>query len=559
MRCSLPLLQLLSAFLVFGLNLATQPDYDVVVVGGGISGMTAAYELRKQKPNIRLVVLEAGDRVGGRAWSAHMRTAGGDNERFDLGGLWIHETQKAIVDILKELSIETDPQRIQGARLVRLHPNTRPSLNFSNELEFTDAQRSGFRTIENELGVFDQNGNIVNRLAATRWNQTSVMRALRELDVPESTVDAVASLVGSAFDTSIEDLSFLYFLLVVKGAGGRLDVMLAESAEGLRIRDGAQTLAERLSQRSDVRLRQHVTRISVDQSPNGNGVVTVTTLQGMHCTGSFVIVALPPVVASEISFVPLLSSAKQTLLRTLRPRGSYYKFIATYPTAFWQEQNLAGNVLALDSTENAAISYLQTFDATSSRGAAAIDGYVLSNGELPIASRQTTILETLSSLLGNRASQPIDYRDTYWTPITPLNRGGVATLGIGEMPTDFAALIRGTTHQRIAWAGTETATEWSGYMSGAVQAGHRAAREVIFGMDRRNDTIIGHQSLEFLGLGGKKNYFANNETLIQNGLLGNHTRTFRQTVIEVSSLVSSAVGFLLRFVNSFGNAGHYGN
>ena len=85
MRCSLPLLQLLSAFLVFGLNLATQPDYDVVVVGGGISGMTAAYELRKQKPNIRLVVLEAGDRVGGRAWSAHMRTAGGDNERFDLG------------------------------------------------------------------------------------------------------------------------------------------------------------------------------------------------------------------------------------------------------------------------------------------------------------------------------------------------------------------------------------------------------------------------------------------------------------------------------------------
>ena len=31
---------------------------------------------------------------------------------------------------------------------------------------------------------------------------------------------------------------------------------------------------------------------------------------------------------------------------------------------------------------------------------------------------------------------------------------------------------------RIHYAGTETATEWSGYMDGAVQAGERAAREV---------------------------------------------------------------------------------
>lgn len=32
---------------------------------------------------------------------------------------------------------------------------------------------------------------------------------------------------------------------------------------------------------------------------------------------------------------------------------------------------------------------------------------------------------------------------------------------------------------RIHWAGTETATQWCGYMSGAVQAGHRAAVEVL--------------------------------------------------------------------------------
>lgn len=32
---------------------------------------------------------------------------------------------------------------------------------------------------------------------------------------------------------------------------------------------------------------------------------------------------------------------------------------------------------------------------------------------------------------------------------------------------------------RIHWGGTETATQWCGYMSGAVQAGQRAALEVL--------------------------------------------------------------------------------
>jgi monoamine oxidase len=31
----------------------------------------------------------------------------------------------------------------------------------------------------------------------------------------------------------------------------------------------------------------------------------------------------------------------------------------------------------------------------------------------------------------------------------------------------------------LHWAGTETATEWSGYMDGAVQSGKRAGEEVL--------------------------------------------------------------------------------
>ena len=37
-------------------------------------------------------------------------------------------------------------------------------------------------------------------------------------------------------------------------------------------------------------------------------------------------------------------------------------------------------------------------------------------------------------------------------------------------------------HQRVYFAGTESATQWAGYMEGAIEAGERAAREVRWGL-----------------------------------------------------------------------------
>ena len=61
-------------------------DVDVVVIGGGFAGITAARDL--QKRGFKVLVLEARDRLGGRTWST-------DRNGFhvELGGTWIHWTQ----------------------------------------------------------------------------------------------------------------------------------------------------------------------------------------------------------------------------------------------------------------------------------------------------------------------------------------------------------------------------------------------------------------------------------------------------------------------------------
>jgi len=65
------------------------PDVDVVVIGAGLAGLGAATALRQA--GRRAVVLEAADRIGGRAWTAHPPELGG--VWFDMGAVWLHSAE----------------------------------------------------------------------------------------------------------------------------------------------------------------------------------------------------------------------------------------------------------------------------------------------------------------------------------------------------------------------------------------------------------------------------------------------------------------------------------
>jgi monoamine oxidase len=65
------------------------PDVDVVVIGAGLAGLGAATALRQA--GRRAVVLEAANRIGGRAWTAHPPELGG--AWFDMGAVWLHNAE----------------------------------------------------------------------------------------------------------------------------------------------------------------------------------------------------------------------------------------------------------------------------------------------------------------------------------------------------------------------------------------------------------------------------------------------------------------------------------
>ncbi len=92
-------------------------DTDVAVVGAGVAGLAAARALRARGLSVR--VLEAGRRIGGRAWTENAARLGGI--AFDHGAQWLHAAQtNPLVPLTKDAGEAVHPDRSFDDRLTIL-------------------------------------------------------------------------------------------------------------------------------------------------------------------------------------------------------------------------------------------------------------------------------------------------------------------------------------------------------------------------------------------------------------------------------------------------------
>jgi monoamine oxidase len=187
------------------------------------------------------------------------------------------------------------------------------------------------------------------------------------------------------------------------------------------------------------------------------------------------IVAVPPLLAGRIHYAAPLP-AKRDQLTARMPMGSVIKYIAAYQRPFWREAGFSGEAVSDtgitvttfdDSSHDGRQAALVTF----SDARAARDWSDRSCDE-----RRAAVLAEFVRFFGPEAATPVAFVEKNWND-DPWSGGCyVGVTGPGTLTT-FGDALRSPCG-RIHWAGTETATEWMGYLDGAIQSGQRAAAEV---------------------------------------------------------------------------------
>jgi monoamine oxidase len=88
---------------------AAAESYDVVVIGAGLAGLSAAQDVIRA--GYSCVVLEARDRVGGKTWSQELASGG----VVDLGAAWLNDTnQSKVIALAKRFGAELIEQNTSG-------------------------------------------------------------------------------------------------------------------------------------------------------------------------------------------------------------------------------------------------------------------------------------------------------------------------------------------------------------------------------------------------------------------------------------------------------------
>jgi monoamine oxidase len=420
----------------------------VVVVGAGLSGLTAARELHRR--GVDVIVLEAADRVGGRV----LGQTSALGSRFDLGGQWIGHDHHRVIGLADEL----------GATMFPMHTGTLPAV-IDGPRRVSPVGPTMFVAALALAGI----GVLARVGTPDRWNASTLDRWLRR--VPGRTARRLLEVVALiSWTGDLDRLSVRAATDMIRHQGGLSTILGTRGgAQESLLVEGVGGLVERLAAElgAQVRTRQQVTSIVC-----GDRVLVRTTSDELRADK--VIVTAPPPMAARIVFDPELPTTHVALQRNTY-MGSVYKAIAVYRRPFWRDRG-NGEFLVLGNPGSAV------FDTTAPGGpghlcvlAGGPDARELSS--MDAAARREAVLAPLVAHIGPEVLQPVDWQEKSWHCDEFVGGGYVAlpkpgtTEGFVPMPCVPVGAIH--------WGGSETASEHPGYLDGAIEAGRRAAAEVI--------------------------------------------------------------------------------
>lgn len=446
-------------------------DRSAIVVGAGLAGLTAAFELLES--GFRVTVLEARDRVGGRVWT--IRDAFQRGQTADAGGEFIDSYHTDLLHYVRCFGLRLVP--IRGTRRYYFGGQFIPADEF-----WADPGRFGLAAhVSRDWLTF----------------QASVAEAAAGITPPEApwaTIDPAfdrVSLWEWAGQLGVHpDLQCLLDLVVTGDYAidpDRLsaaqylrdEAMLKGVKEAgfhhYRLAGGTDQLPQAFAAALGDRIRLGTEVIRIAQTANGVEVTARIAGSTVQVEAGYLVCALPATTLRRIAVDPPWPAALGAAIAGLR-YGEVTKVMLQFKKRLWRSPG--GRVRGFVATDG-PVQYAWEPPQVSRATSGILSIYLAGRRswaitELPHPDRVDVMTRALDTLWPGLADGLIGAASQAWVA-DPWSQGAYSYYAPGEM-LRFAP-VWNEPFDRIYLAGEHTSA-WQAFMTGAVESGRRAARRI---------------------------------------------------------------------------------
>ncbi|MEZ4448798.1 MAG: FAD-dependent oxidoreductase [Nannocystaceae bacterium] len=442
----------------------------VLVLGAGVAGLSAAYELKKA--GFEVTVLEGRERVGGRVYT--LRDGFDEGGLAEIGAIRVGSTHVGVLEYADELGLELDQfgdgeplYYLEGSRFKYEEGVPWPIADMRDDEKTRSLDDL---TGEYVYGNIEEFGDPVDGVFPAGVEEK--YDALTYAEYLQGRGASDGYLKVYAADQGVE----IYTI-------GALAWMMAEAidydwVETYHIKGGNDGLPRRLAEEvgeDNVLLAHKVVKIDTSAGTE----VTVTAEHDgaeVELTADYVVCALPFTLLRDVAVEPAFPDDKKKAIDEAylinAGRGCFQ-----VSERFWEAEGIGGRQIAKTDTPIERFWDLSTFQPTTTRGmiinytqGAMADAY----GDVAEGDRQEYLLGYTDQFFPELRDRTVAFKSHVWRD-DPWARGAWTDFQPNQW---WSFAVRGRPEGRIHFAGEHTSA-WAGWMEGGVESGKRAAAEIV--------------------------------------------------------------------------------
>jgi monoamine oxidase len=446
----------------------------VLIVGAGLAGLTAAYRLRQA--GVRVRVLEAQDRLGGRCLSLRGKFA--DGQVAELGGELIDTGHAHIRALCEELEIPLDDLSIEPSEVHR------ECFHFGgqrySEAEVVEAFRPVAALIARDLATIGGDGDIsyAHPHNAAALDQLSIAEWLTAARVSGWFRSLLETAYTTEYGLETGDQSALNLLLLISPEPDPFRVF-GESDERFHVQGGNDRIVRALASYVGNRVDTGVVLEAIDARSDGAIELSLRSgAQSYTLAAPHVVLALPFTMLRRVKMGVELPPAKRLAIDELA-YGTNAKLMVGFDSRPWRTAHQSNGSVLTD------LPFQCTWET--SRGQEGKAG-ILTNftgGAQGLRLGDGDPGEQVLRLLGDLervfagvsgARRPAAHARSHW-PSNPWVLGSYSGYRPGQWTT-----IHGAEGERVGnlrFAGEHCSANAQGFLEGAVETGEAAAAEIL--------------------------------------------------------------------------------